>query len=847
MLATMAWFTIVNVNNDGVTLRPWGDQNRGGNPIDCRSDSLVLYDADEQTPLGLADLAVGDVLDLESDSDDVKGECFGHRRHRGARKVSLKQGDDGWKVPGHRGETFHAADFGVDLGREVAWLQQEPFWLLVSDGHVSGHFENAEQRVTERRAQKDDKEANKARREQERQAKVRREYRPDRFHNPYNFVQFPAQPAPRQAPPGHTQRHRGLLSGKIDFTFHARTPLLLADGDRADGPPRRGPSSRYAVPASALKGALRSLHETLTGSCYQVVDLDFVPGYRDSLGPGNKAGWNLALVEQSDNGRPSKVRLCDRSVWVPLSCLVKALGSNGVRTGARLTVSGEPSKGPGDRLEFRDCDSGDGAQVQSNPNGDWVLLVTDIHARSPRSWEGGKKGVFYAIGHLSSQTADGVTDEGWAGFQAAVDGADDMRTGRRSQDSDELAEEKVKAWIWEDGKPGKTSVAAYRQRASDRLEPGHVVWALSDADASLITDISLAQTWRHPGSHPVKHRLPESFHPCQNHEQLCPSCQIFGFAPSGRSRGESGSREQSPYRGHARVTDGIFSGTPKPTEIALAPMLGPKPSAGHFYLQEMEPEAKQRRTKSPAGQPALREWGSPLDRPNPRQIRGRKYYWHTTPRRPDPRYRMHDHQGDANAGNTNTQGQLLDAGSEFSGTLFFENLRSDQLGSLVATLDPSVLIENLDKEQVALHVGGGRPLGLGSVSPIKVDVTLDAAANRYSGQGPTPASSELVRQWIQEFQMSAPPEIQSTWPALAALLSFDHVNPDTVRYPSTQRWPKQSGQPANWEGSNSLAWWQDTGGPPDDAPGSNNATYLPLPPATSVDPSLPINPLEDSE
>ena len=184
------------------------------------------------------------------------------------------------------------------------------------------------------------------------------------------------------------------------------------------------------IPASSVKGALRSLHETLSGSCFRVVDLDYVPGYRDVLGPHNKDtkdGWHLAVVADVDarTGEPTAFRTCDQEVWVPLERLVDALGADGVRTGARIDIIGTPTDSGLGRLEVRSGDQ----EIVASPDGQFVLLVTDTRARSQ------KKGIFYVCGRLTGSTvaAEGEDWEiAWANYQAAVDQSDDVGGRRRT-------------------------------------------------------------------------------------------------------------------------------------------------------------------------------------------------------------------------------------------------------------------------------------------------------------------------------------------------------------------------------------------------------------------------------
>src|ERR1700733_6147709 len=93
------------------------------------------------------------------------------------------------------------------------------------------------------------------------------------FINPYTFVPLPAAIA-RSAPSGHHCAGPVHVSGAMTVEWTLQTPLLL---------PQAHPAVRagqVVVPGSSVKGALRSLHETLMGGCLRVVDEEFVPVYR---------------------------------------------------------------------------------------------------------------------------------------------------------------------------------------------------------------------------------------------------------------------------------------------------------------------------------------------------------------------------------------------------------------------------------------------------------------------------------------------------------------------------------------------------------------------------------------
>lgn len=129
----------------------------------------------------------------------------------------------------------------------------------------------------------------------------------DRFVNPYTFVPFPAAFAGRCAPHGHRGDSQ-LWSGTIGITIKARTPVLVrgtCGADETTLPHRPGPDGvdQQIIPGSSLHGAVRALHETLTGSCLRVFEQDFSPVYRDAAADTYACGSPWSRRSMTTDGR----------------------------------------------------------------------------------------------------------------------------------------------------------------------------------------------------------------------------------------------------------------------------------------------------------------------------------------------------------------------------------------------------------------------------------------------------------------------------------------------------------------------------------------------------------------
>jgi hypothetical protein len=284
------------------------------------------------------------------------------------------------------------------------------------------------------------------------------------FINPYTFVPLP-KAINRQAPAGHHRATAGHVSGRMAVTWTLRTALLLPARQLLE------PGGQVVIPGSSVKGAVRSLHETLMGGCLRVLDEDFIPVYRQpAVAMGHN--WHLAVVMRTTRfGRATHVRVADETVWVAADVVDATLGRV-PRTGDtvsidELAITGNRGLG---RLEVN---RSDGVRVGR----DWVLMVGDSGTRV-RS-----KRFYCAVGRLPVH--DGgireVPGEAWDEYDQLCEGTNDLRQIRQHPDAGEH-----KGWrvgrIFTDVRWG-SGIVGERRRVTGRLWQGDVVWvALNPAN-----------------------------------------------------------------------------------------------------------------------------------------------------------------------------------------------------------------------------------------------------------------------------------------------------------------------------------------------------------------------------
>ncbi|RAY16846.1 TIGR03986 family CRISPR-associated RAMP protein [Actinomadura craniellae] len=599
-----------------------------------------------------------------------------------------------------------------------------------------------------------------------------------KFINPYTFVSLP-ETIDRARPAGHHRAVPGHLCGSMTVTWTLRTPLLLP---QAEGPVSDG---GVTIPGSSVKGAVRSLHETLMGGCLRVLDETFVPVYRrPAVGMGE--GWYLGRVETAtETGRAVTVNVTEETVWVPIEGIRHAL--QGVpRTGDTVDLAewaiSETSLGrrEADQAGVR---GGDG----------WVILVGDGGTRR-RS-----KRFFCAAGRLPAEgDLLDVTLDAWQEYQRLCDGTDDMRRYRqnpRHPEVKEWASGPVTAPVtWQDRR-----TIGLRRRATGRLWRGDVVWVHVDAATGTIDHLSMAAIWRVPGSGSLGERVPADAHPCTDPGHLCVSCRMFGAADTSGGDREA-EADQRSYAGHVRFGSATAENVTT-TTVRLAPLGAPRPGAGQFYLEHGRDDPASAEENLPAAY-----WGSEHDADGLRAVRGRKFYWHGDPERQDPP--RHVARPEQRNEHMSQDRRLVPKGTVFTQRIRFDNLSRAELGSLLVTLQPGVLLprcEGLQSADYALHLGGGKPLGLGSCEVTVTGLECWDAAARYAGAEPSaPDPWTYTDALLSDVARLAAPAARRRWPALSRVLRVDGVAPEALWYPL--------GGPAPRDRDRSFAYFSRTNG-----------------------------------
>lgn len=631
------------------------------------------------------------------------------------------------------------------------------------------------------------------------------------FVNPYTFVPLPRKVVCGQ-PPGHDpgpDEARERYVGALEVTWRIQSPLAIPTEEWGSI------GGDVRIPGSSIKGAVRSTHEMLFGGCLRQVDLGYRPTYRQLPTMDALKDWRMAVVLEDD-----EVLLCEKEKKrssVDSEMLRQRLGGK-ARTGDVIAVNSKndwkdkPERRVAERFQVLQRP----AEVSGYENlaGCYVVLITKKGARRDAvraTW-------YWSLGKLTRERAtissQATRDFSWAMMEARPDGERWINVFR-----------------------GKTKLGQARGN-KHALEPGSVIWV--KARDGMVTAIKLSQFWRERSKERLGNRIPQETQPCDGENlRLCPSCSVFGSADTLNDKADTDERrregDQRSYAAHVRFGSAIGVDL-QGDEVTLAPLGQPHPGAGLTYLEPTSPEAA----------PASRDerwsrWDS--DGTPKRQLRGRKFYWHSNPERQLDHLKHTQGVGDVpgrhlkrehHGADMCTKAQLVTGGT-FRQTITFDGLDRFGVASLLAALQPGRL---LGDGEFALHLGRGKPLGLGSVTAEITAARITTVAARYCDKG------DKAETPLETFAID-PAEVKARCGDLAAVhegarkvLRLDGLGENwwKVTYPTTQPW-RQFGSKKFDE---SFTFFKDFGGPAQSKEGKTSwkpGAWRPMPEITDDDQS----------
>lgn len=275
----------------------------------------------------------------------------------------------------------------------------------------------------------------------------------------------------------------------------------------------------------------------------------------------------------------------------------------------------------------------------------------------------------------------------------------------------------------------------------------------------------------------------------------------------------------------------------------------PNPGSGGFYL-----DLAARRPHSARRNEVRSHWGGFADPKADAPIRGRKFYWHSDPeeqakhwgRAGMPRYRDLDRNlepGGRQPTEMAQQVQLVPAGTTLTGVVTIDHLDETAIHALLAALDPQRILGG--SGPYAVHLGGGKPFGLGSATVSITEIALEEVGDRYTApdKGPSQDSQRATPDWsamdagVRNEVVERVGNIDNNCTYLARVLNPSALGEDhlIVSYPPGASWAEFS-TPAFRE---SFKFFRGANG--QQLQGHARPWY-PLPHIGDDDQRLPINP-----
>ena len=584
------------------------------------------------------------------------------------------------------------------------------------------------------------------------------------FFNPYNFARFGTVGTEGtilgKCRPPHHDRYAGL-SGEITCKAKVVTPLFISDSHNVtvDANGHRTyeffnvQGERY-IPASSLRGMIRSVFETVTQSCLAIFDNEAHLYYRMPAGDSNKL--IPARIEKDAQGNLA-VRLLNGTTAFAdrqnrnnkqYAALITSYKKD--TTVNRMPVEGgKPLELPIKRSEFTNV------KLYAVLEADTFAWKVKLLTRDKKTAENRQESIKRAIEAAKKKNIEVKIVSGWLHYTG--DNMNRKRSERLFFAMDDkpavllkLDESVKKEWRdrieeiqerhAEDIKERKKS--GWRPKGNDNpelshyitnpdtknLKEGDLVYAMTEPLGRKVTALYPVTIPRCLQPSAVHELLPKEYKTCIDANKLCPACRVFGWVKDGRE-----AEEQVAYKSRVKVSvgsitkdQGVFADT------TLAILGSPKPTAARFYLVNKQGKALE---------------GIDIDscryNKSHNLLRGRKLYRHHGNFAP----RVYSSSNKSNQNRTIRK--ALNAESEFSFKVKFDNLSPIELGALLWSLELP--------DGCHHRLGYAKPLGFGS---LKVTIDTDKTSHiikpqeRYSSfseHAEQALSKEDVQKWKEVF------------------------------------------------------------------------------------------------
>lgn len=539
------------------------------------------------------------------------------------------------------------------------------------------------------------------------------------FVHPYNFVSVPADglghaagidPFARRPPSTHDRYDPSLFSGWLQCTLTTKSWWFIPDSrklacegehkilgyftlDTVDedawdaGYPERD-ATRPAIPASSLRGMVRSVFEAATLSCLSVFDdgvldlrVGFDPGYvaggtRVPIGRATPSYVPARVVERRDNDTASIQLLDGRRRGDPNNALPVGLvhaysprvkdrsGSVGASTalwtslaamadGSPVAAAVDTTPIPHTRRKkdgssfvayhYRETHAVVPAEQAATllvRNGQW-LVFGYLHRTGPNIENKHHERIFFrADAPYNAPNARQTVPQRLAAFLQ-----DHAPCTEVHEQALRDADESLRGYVDRHERAERRAPRVPRPINSDaphlsdfvgrgRVATGDLCYALMEGDhVRGLYPIALPRLAHEDSRGDLLH---PDFHPCDPDGAdlcLCPACRVFGWVRPVEEGRLPGAGRIDATAGHVRFTHGSLhdswgAGDQRARTATLAILGSPKPTTTAFYLRPRDDYDRARAGRWPPVLQTAQHENIPLYRREEASLRGRKFFRH---------------------------------------------------------------------------------------------------------------------------------------------------------------------------------------------------------------------------
>jgi len=588
------------------------------------------------------------------------------------------------------------------------------------------------------------------------------------FVNPYNFVR-PGKAAKREPPVWH-HKFEGH-SGKIVCTLKTRTPIFIPDSEIEEKEVGKGKyhkimkfyrvNGELRLPSTSLKGMTRSVAEAASNSCFSQFEegrLDYRTTRIELI-----AGKVLSLPTKE---RLGEIQGMDRA-WIAISPhQIQATNGRGVSI-----ASIPPGKKNGDEIYIK---------IQPIPG----------YISSRKMKNGRRKPIrvpFNIVTHVS--------DTQGSGFKKGILKITEKTISNKKRERVFFGNKKVFKFNSKEKENYdyilKNQIERARReekvlpRQSDELSVGDLIYFVDegrDAQGNLgakhLSRVEIPRIRYHEGRGDL---LSVDYHPCSDIRSLCPACRIFGTVIENPPAEET---EFKAFAGNIRFSEGklLPNQTVNTRSGILRILSSPKPTSFNFYLKDPKnPE----QVRNYDGQAIITEKGKINSSDVGKVVlRGRKFYWHQPFDESLKKYFTTEKELKAEKQGLHLTStvELLQPSVEFEFAIEFENLKPEEIGILLWSLELEV--------GMAHKLGRGKPLGLGSVEINIKEFQIINRLKRYQEifsdgveDGNKKESISAFKHWLEKWNDNKPFDEIVNIKGLKSIMNLKNPPDDAVHYP----------------------------------------------------------------